>query len=135
MPIESRWDAAEQLWILTPGPTFEVAEMIALIRKTDWRGARRYLWDVRPFVEGPSTTRDLRRMLLEVERLIEIWDGSRVAIVAQSDLHFGVARMFTAFAINLEIDYQVFRDVRMARAWLDERPPAPVSAEEPVLTT
>lgn len=118
MPIESRWDDDERTWVLTPGETFELAEVLDLLRDTEWKGARRYLWDLRALAEGPGTTGDLRRMLDESERLSAQWNGSRVAIVATADLHYGVARMFTAFASDLDIEYRVFRDELEARAWL-----------------
>jgi len=104
--------------VLTPGETFELAEVIDLLRDTDWLGARRFLWDLRALVEGPGTTGDLRRMLEESERLSAQWSGGCVAIVATADLHYGIARMFTAFASDLDIEYRVFRDEHEARAWL-----------------
>ncbi len=119
VPIESRWEPDEQLWVLTPGETFDIAEVMQLMKDTDWLGARRYLWDLQKLVEGPGTSGDLRQMLVELERLADLWDGSRVAILATSDLHYGVARMFTAFAVNLDIEYRTFRDADEARAWLE----------------
>jgi hypothetical protein len=119
VPIESRWRSDEQLWVLTPGETFDLSEIIELLRDTDWLGARRYLWDMQSLVVGPDTTGDLRQMLVELERLAGIWSGSRVAIIVSSDLHFGVARMFTSFAVDLDVEYQIFRDAAEARGWLD----------------
>ena len=119
MPIELRWESEEQTWVLTPGETFEVAEVVDLLQREDWNDARRYLWDIRMLVEGPGTSGDLRQMLEEAKRLSERWNGSRVAILATSDLHFGIARMFTAFAVDLDIEYRVFREEPDARTWLD----------------
>ena len=122
MTIAVSWDEQERIWTLTPGETFAVSDVLQLLNKTDWEGARRFLWDFSGLVEGPSASGDLRRMLAESENTIAAWEGSRVAIVATADLHYGIARMYMAFAANLDIEYQTFRDEDAARDWLRSGP-------------
>jgi len=48
---------------------------------------------------------------------------SRRAIVADRDAVFGLAKVFQAHAEGAGPEYQVFRDLESARAWLGERLP------------
>ena len=43
---------------------------------------------------------------------------SRNAVVASSDLHFGLARMYEALTSDLPVNLSVFRDMDEARAWV-----------------
>jgi hypothetical protein len=45
-------------------------------------------------------------------------EGVRRAIVASSDVAFGVARMYAAFAARTGGDVQVFRELEDAKEWL-----------------
>ena len=47
-------------------------------------------------------------------------DGTRRAIVASSDVAFGMARMFASFSERSGQEVRVFRDMQLAEAWLDE---------------
>ena len=47
-------------------------------------------------------------------------DGTRRAIVATSDVAFGMARMFATFSERSGQEVRVFRDMSLAEAWLDE---------------
>jgi hypothetical protein len=44
--------------------------------------------------------------------------GVRRAIVVATDYQFGMARMFSTFASNIEQQVEVFRDLEDAEAWL-----------------
>lgn len=44
--------------------------------------------------------------------------GVRRAVVAAADLHFGLARMFAAYAESLGQEVRVFRELGAAREWL-----------------
>jgi hypothetical protein len=46
--------------------------------------------------------------------------GTRRAIVATSDVAFGMARMFATFSERSGQEVRVFRDVALAEAWLEE---------------
>jgi hypothetical protein len=47
-------------------------------------------------------------------------DGTRRAIVATSDMAFGMARMFASFSERAGHEVRVFREMTLAEAWLDE---------------
>jgi len=44
--------------------------------------------------------------------------GGRCAIVARSDVHFGMSRMGSVYSADVGVDAQVFRDPESALAWL-----------------
>ena len=45
--------------------------------------------------------------------------GGRVAVVASSDVHFGLSRLGSVYTEGVGVEAQVFRDVESATAWLD----------------
>jgi hypothetical protein len=47
-----------------------------------------------------------------------------VAILVRRDLDFGLARMFAAFADEIDVEYRVFREEARARDWV-ESPTSP----------
>jgi len=44
--------------------------------------------------------------------------GGRCAVVARSDVHFGMSRMGTVYSADVGVNAQVFRDPESALAWL-----------------
>jgi hypothetical protein len=44
--------------------------------------------------------------------------GGRVAVVASSDIHFGLSRLGSVYSEGVGVEAQVFRDVESAAAWL-----------------
>ena len=67
---------------------------------------------------------DLRRAVDLVERTRDLWAGARSAILVARQLDFGIARMFGAFAQEVEVEYRVFREWESAIEWLGS-PPRP----------
>lgn len=118
MPVALEYDPKAGLWTLTSGEMFDLAEVADLIEKTDWKAARRFLWDFRGLTKGPDSSVELRDAVDLVNRTRDLWAGSQTAIVVARDLDFGIARMFSAFAEQVDVEYQVFRDEDAARQWL-----------------
>lgn len=48
--------------------------------------------------------------------------GGRVAVVASSDVHFGLSRLGSVYSEGVGVEAQVFRDVESAVAWLKTAP-------------
>ena len=48
--------------------------------------------------------------------------GGRCAVVARSDVHFGMSRMGSAHSAEVGVNAQIFRDPEAALAWLGVRP-------------
>jgi hypothetical protein len=64
---------------------------------------------------GGQTLRRVAGMFTRSDRTPE---RSRVAIVAASDVQYGLARMYQAFRSESPLDLRVFREMDEARAWL-----------------
>ena len=48
--------------------------------------------------------------------------GGRCAVVAASDVHFGLSRLGSVYSDNVGVEVQVFRDLEGAAAWLGVNP-------------
>ena len=48
--------------------------------------------------------------------------GGRAAVVASSDVHFGLSRLGSVYSEGVGVEVQVFRDVESAAAWLGINP-------------
>jgi stage II sporulation SpoAA-like protein len=76
----------------------------------------RALYDAR-YAEPDITIMQLAEVAGEVRQLLQRGLG-RIAIVAQSDTTFRVAKTFTVLARAVGIDVDVFRELVDAEAWL-----------------
>jgi hypothetical protein len=70
----------------------------------------------------PST--EMRRFADDLADLDQRF-GRRVAVAADSDLTYGLFRMFGVFAVNAGVDVGVFRSRRDAERWLREMQESP----------
>lgn len=118
MPISASWEPDTRIWKLTTGESFDLEEILELVEATDWQGAKRFLWDLRKLRAGPDAPDEIRATAAWLDRSKELWGGSHSAIVVARDLDFGIARMFQALSHGLGVEYQVFRDIQLARHWL-----------------
>jgi len=67
---------------------------------------------------GGISTHVLRRIADMFTRSDTMPERSRVAMVATTDVHYGLSRMYQAFRSDSPLDLRVFRDMGEARAWL-----------------
>jgi hypothetical protein len=67
---------------------------------------------------GEITSQALRRVAGMFTRTDQTPERTRVAIVATTDVHYGLSRMYQAFRSESPLDLRVFRDIDQARAWL-----------------
>jgi hypothetical protein len=122
MAISIDWDPQSRIWTLTTGKTFDLDQISDLVEKTDWKTSKSYVWDFRALVKGPDSTDEVRQSVDLVRRTHELWAGSRAAIVVARDVDFGIARMFGAYADEIDVEYRVFREKRSALEWLRSSP-------------
>jgi hypothetical protein len=64
------------------------------------------------------TAGQVRALAFRIERLARHVPGRALAIVATTNVTFGMARMFQAHCAGLPIDVGVFRDTSDAVAWI-----------------
>lgn len=51
--------------------------------------------------------------------------GGRAAVVASSDIHFGLSRLGSVYSEGVGVEVQVFRDIASAAVWLGVNPSKP----------
>lgn len=112
------WDEVNGIWTLVPAERFTFEELRELLDKTDWQGARSFLWDLRDLRQGPDATSELREAADRVRRNAQARSGGRSAVVVGRDFDFAIARMFQVFSEGAGVEYAIFRDLDTARAWL-----------------
>lgn len=93
-------------------------------------GDRRLLLDLRAAQVTELPPADMHSFEIDVVRREAMRGaGARAAVLASSDLLFGVARMFQSIRAESPVAYGVFRDPAEAAAWLaappEESSPAP----------
>jgi hypothetical protein len=90
----------------------------SLLADPDLVPGLRGLYDAR-YAEPDITIMQLAEVAVEVKPLLQRGLG-RIALVAQSQTTYRVAKTFSIIARAIGIDVDVFRDLVRAQAWLDE---------------
>lgn len=78
------------------------------------------LWDLRE-AQLPLSGADIGEMARVVHDVGESPGGRRLAIVATSDLPYGLVRMYTVFVEETNIETHAFHDIDQAPAWLKRK--------------
>jgi len=65
------------------------------------------------------TGRDIQKLASDAQKTDPLWGESKWAILASSDLIFGLSRMYSALTSDYEVKTHVFRTVDDANEWLD----------------
>lgn len=123
MPIEHRVDAeANLLVVVASGPVADedllkyarrIAEDVSISAGHD------ELIDLRGVEAGGEVTSPtLRRVASMFSAIDRTPERSRVALVANSDVAYGLSRMYQAFRSESPLDLRVFREMPEAREWL-----------------
>ena len=123
MSIEQHHDSALGLTRVVVVGTSTAAEVIDAIRGF-YAGetTRDVLWDLREATLDAMPSEDVRKIGATVLGFGSEREGGRTAIVASSDLAFGLSRMYEAVTTVNEgtRPTQVFRDIEKALLWLEE---------------
>ncbi len=103
-----------------PGASLEDVLVYVKAHIREWTG-RSVIWDINNLPLATITEQDLRNFISKYAKTSQIRAHQKTAIVAGSDVGFGVARMYTMIAHEkLVIKLQAFRDIEGARDWIDE---------------
>ncbi|MBM2838107.1 MAG: hypothetical protein HW415_732 [Deltaproteobacteria bacterium] len=122
MPINYRIDLRQNMiWttvtgILTDGELLEHKQKI--VRDPDFRPGMRELSDVRNVEQIDITSEGVQRFVAQDADDVLLLRNHRIAIVAQEDVVFGMARMYAMMTEKYLGDVMVFRDMEDAIAWL-----------------
>ena len=121
MPIHERYDADREVLYVTMDGDVDEQQLL------DWAKGRthdRYppghdeLVDVRGVATPDTQGTTLRRVAEAFARADREPERSKIAIVADGDLHYGLSRMYQAFRADSPLVLEVFRDLTEARSWL-----------------
>ena len=99
-----------------------------VIKYTDWvrsdptLAEYDMLMDLRGVEQVQVTSEGLRGAAVRIPTRDEAEEHYRIAIVAESDLAFGMSRMYETFRARAVGEVRVFRDISKARAWLGIEP-------------
>jgi hypothetical protein len=123
MPIETRLDAAHDVFVhvVTGIPTLAEVQSAAQARAGcgDGGAASGVLWDLRGLDAARYGVPQMRPLLAAVRSRRERGEPApRVALLAPSDLIYGVARMYASYAESDFPAVAVFRSEAEALAWL-----------------
>lgn len=122
MPIHYEFSAQQRLLMTTMVGTVGDAEFLdtyaEILRNVDYSGCVRELVDVTGLTEANISAQALNRVAHMLKNTCPGCE-CRSAIVATSDLNFGLSRMYEAFAEMAKAEeVQVFRDRQEALTWL-----------------
>ena len=127
MPIEHHVHHDLGLVVSTLAGAIDDAMLLGAYRDlyggSEWRPGFHELVDMRQADMSGVSAAALRDLSAIVEKSLggEV-ESFRTAILALSDLPFGLARMYGTYADPLTEDVHVFRDVHAALDWLDVAP-------------
>ncbi|MDX1648269.1 MAG: hypothetical protein R3263_00310 [Myxococcota bacterium] len=130
MTVRYRYDPAMQLLVVRAAADTDEEALLDYARRLAADGevpaARDELVDLRAIDASRVSSGGLRRLAGVFEKA-DAGEPGRVAIVAASDLAFGLSRMYQAFRSESMSEICVFRELEEARRWLglDQLPGLP----------
>ena len=115
------------LTVFTVSGRTEVDEQLEALRAYYADGPTAHtLWDFRG-LDGPRlSTEDLHRIVRFVRREGARRPSGRTALVAATELDYGLGRMSSILSSSLRVpvEIQAFRSIEEAEAWIASAPPA-----------
>jgi hypothetical protein len=123
--IERRTDENAQLTIYTAKGNISGEEVRAAIGDFYEHGpiTRNVLWDVSQAILNDLSAEDVRQIAHVPRQSLELRKDGKTAIVAPSDLAFGLSRMYqiSSQPESLPFEVKIFRDSEAAHNWLAEK--------------
>ncbi len=124
MPLTLHIEPAKDLVYIEATGTVTLDEVLQLVENlsvagTDIRG-RNGIIDASRATGTTLTFDSVRRVSDQVTRVEEIFRGTRWAIVATSDVMFGIARIYETLRMGKSFEVRAFRSRRDAELWINE---------------
>lgn len=119
MPMHFAVDHATQRCRATADGDLHLADLVALFTDLAARHSLDYTLciDVRRGTLLLSAD-EIRRLVALTARLRAEHGYARTALIAESDVSFGMARMYATLAAETDTDFMVYRTLREGEAWL-----------------
>ncbi len=93
----------------------EGARMFA---ETEWENGFNILCDYREKTDFNLRNEDVEKVVDQDNKHEHLFDKSKLAIVAKSDLVFGLSRMWEMLSLDSNLTKMVFRDINDTESWL-----------------
>lgn len=126
MPIRFVVDHAAQRVAVTADGELRLEDMVAVLNELASQRCFAYprCFDVRSAVTL-LTAEDVRRLVALTSRLRADHGEAKTAFIAESDVSFGMARMYATLAAETDSGFMVYRTLPEGEAWLgwDHAPP------------
>jgi L-2-hydroxyglutarate oxidase LhgO len=119
MPIEFEVDHGTQRVMVTATGELRIEDLAALV--TRLAEMRVFGYSQRFDARGALvmlTAEETRRMVPLVARLREEHGQARTAFIADSDVSFGMARMYATLSADSDSGFMVYRTIEEGDAWL-----------------
>ena len=85
---------------------------------TEWENGLNILCDYRDTLEFAVEVEDVKEVVRQDRQHEPLFDKSKCAIVANTDLIYGISRMWELLSEDINIPRMVFRDINDAQIWL-----------------
>lgn len=122
MPVRQLWEPQlRTLFVTASGPVSDqefVDFALKLVECSDIPPARKELWDLSGLERTDVETASLRETASTFRDRDKTVFETRVAILATSDVAFGLARMYQSFRGDSTVELEVFRGRAAALEWL-----------------
>ncbi len=122
MPISYRIDPERNLVLVEGSGVITDDDLFKFLSKRMndplFRPNMKELTDLRDVERDELTMDSFQRFFEQQKKYTADLKDHRVAIVTDSDLHFGFTRIFMSMMGEYSVNMQVFRDMDAAEAWL-----------------
>jgi len=108
--------------ILTPDSSEDLESILDFVSKNiqHWKD-KNTLWDIRAFSFKNVSSQAIRAFTEKILPITKVREGLKTALVVDSDLSFGMTRMFQLqYNEKVNIDARIFMDQEEAFIWLTE---------------
>ncbi len=122
MPIDYRIDPENKLVLVKGYGDFGFNDLqkfrAKLVKDPLFHEGMKELADYRAVEEHHFTREGFQQFIEQEKQFINLLRDYQIAIVTNSDLHYGFARMYMAKMSDLIPKVRVFRDIEEAETWL-----------------
>ena len=105
-------------------PSMLISAREAFVADPDFVPGMNFMADFTEGTLSEFSSDDLRRVGVHGRQIALDWGPHRTAVVAPSDVDYGLSRMFQMLGRRPGLTLHVFRDMTEAEAWLREDSPA-----------
>lgn len=125
MPIQLHYDKTNNILLATASGRLTLADLQqtgqTIVSSTEYSPHVDTLWDLRN-VDARNIDREFLNNLVGLrQQQFKIRQDAKLALVANSNLNFGLSRMYEMMSGELQQATHVFKNIDAALAWLKEK--------------